>query len=119
MLPLFTAGQERVVESARAFGKGFFAANYTNLCSLQIIPEKAAQGANTLTSHDACVNFNGSMGDSISAGFSDDYLKRAAVRINELSPGFNISGDDVFNLIGYCGFELNVRGHSEVYGVFT
>jgi acid phosphatase len=117
--PLFASGQERVVESARAFGKGFFASNYTDLCSVQIIPEKATQGANSLTTHDACVNYNSSIGDAISNEFSDDYLKRAAARLNKLSPGYNITGDDVYNLMGYCGFELNVKGHSHACGLFT
>lgn len=117
--PLFTSSQERVVNSARSFGEGFFASNYSDLCSLQIIPENETQGANTLTSHDACVNYNSSYSDAIVGQFSDNYLKTAAARLNKLSPGFNITGDDVYNLMGYCGFELNVRGQSEVCGIFT
>ncbi|CCH44613.1 Repressible acid phosphatase [Wickerhamomyces ciferrii] len=117
--PVFVSGQERVVESARAFAQGFFAHNYTNLASIQIIPENETQGANTLTTHDACVNYNGSFNDALTSQFSSEYLERAAIRLNNASRGFNISGDDVYNLLGYCGFELNVRGESAVCEIFT
>lgn len=118
--PVFSSGQERVVDSARAFAKGFFASNYTDLASIQIIPENETQGVNSLTTHDACVNYNGSFSDELVSSFTgNEYLERAAIRLNSLSPGFNITASDVYDLLGYCGFELNVRGESKVCEIFT
>lgn len=119
--PVFAGGQARVVESAKAFGKGFFGANYTDLCSIQVIPEEPEQGANTLTTHDACNNYNGSLNSDYYYAFAENtkYLEKAAARLNNASPGFNLTGDDVYTLMGYCGFELNVRGYSEVCDLFT
>lgn len=118
-LPIFSAGQARVVASARAFGQGFFGVNYTDLASLQILPEKATRGANTLTGTDACVNYNSSTYDYIVNEFDASYLTKAALRLNIESPGFNISKNDVNALLSYCGFELNVRGFSPICEVFT
>ncbi|KAH3688891.1 hypothetical protein WICPIJ_000136 [Wickerhamomyces pijperi] len=118
-LPIFTAGQERCVASARAFGQGFFGVNYTDLCSIQVLPEKATQGANTLTASNACAKYNSSTYDYIVNEFDDSYLTNAAVRLNIQSPGFNISASDVNDLLSYCGFELNVRGFSPVCEIFT
>lgn len=117
--PVFAGDMERVVDSARAFAKGFFATNYTDLASIQPIPEIAEQGANTLSTSDSCLNLNKSAGTAITDNFSDNYLKKAATRLNTLSPGFNITSDDVYDLLGYCGFELNVRGESKVCEIFT
>lgn len=117
--PIFAGGQERVVDTARSFGKGFFAQNYTNLASIQVIPEEPEQGANTLTSHDACNNYDGDVNDDIINQFDDSYLVRAANRLNALSPGFNLNSTDIYNLLGYCGFELNVKGNSEVCEILT
>lgn len=118
--PVFTSGQERVVDSARAFAKGFFASNYTDLASIQIIPEEETQGVNSLTTHDACSNYNGSYNDDIVNSFAgNDYLERASARLNTLSPGFNLTESDIYDMLGYCGFELNVRGESKMCEIFT
>ncbi|KAH3680304.1 hypothetical protein WICMUC_000371 [Wickerhamomyces mucosus] len=117
--PVFASSQTRVVESAQAFAKGFFGYNYTELASIQSIPEKKYMGANSLTSSAACANYNGSKYDDVVNQFNQSYLDQAAIRLNYQSPGFNLTGSDVSSLLSYCGFELNVRGFSPVCEIFT
>lgn len=116
--PIFSSSQQRVVDTAHAFGEGFFGLDYDTLGDLVVIPENATQGANTLTSHDACVNFDGDANDDIINEFDQSYLNVSAARLNKLSPGFNISADDVSTMLAYCGFELNVRGESKFCDIF-
>ncbi|KAJ6084464.1 hypothetical protein N7486_011264 [Penicillium sp. IBT 16267x] len=49
VVPIFTSGYERVIETARYFGQGFFSYNYSTNAAINIIPEAATQGADSLT----------------------------------------------------------------------
>ncbi|KAH3663675.1 hypothetical protein OGAPHI_005076 [Ogataea philodendri] len=116
-LPFFSAGQQRVVDSATSFAKGFFGSEseFDRLAHIHVIPEKAKQGANTLTSGRSCKPYNKhSNYDSGLKEFETQYLSQEADRLNSLSPGFDLNAQDVQRLLAYCPFELNYRGHSEV-----
>lgn len=49
-LPIATSGYERVIETARRSGEGFFAYNDSTNAAIDVISEDASQGANSLTS---------------------------------------------------------------------
>ncbi|KAK9473937.1 histidine phosphatase superfamily [Dipodascopsis tothii] len=119
VLPVWTAGQERVVVTARNFAAGFVGANYSTKASIQVIPETSAQGANSLTVSDGCLAFNQSQYSASYNSFADDYATRAADRINKQSPGFGVTAADVPNLMALCGFELNIRGADDFCKLFT
>ncbi|ODV97865.1 hypothetical protein PACTADRAFT_31291 [Pachysolen tannophilus NRRL Y-2460] len=120
VLPVFSAGQERVVDTAKSFAKGFLAKSANDsLLSLQALPESSAQGANTLTAATSCKPFDYSENDELLSKYSTKYLEKAANRLNRLSPGFNIDADDAFQMMSLCGFELNVRGDPVWCKLFT
>ncbi|KAF6011202.1 hypothetical protein HII13_002559 [Brettanomyces bruxellensis] len=113
-VPLFASGSKRVCDSATAFGKGFGKGfdNDQNQYKLIILPEKRSQGANTLTSGRSCKPYHKKQ------GYTQKYIAKTLVeeskRLNRESPGFNVTSEDVTNLIRYCAFELNAKGSSEV-----
>ncbi|KAG7867103.1 hypothetical protein KL918_003298 [Ogataea parapolymorpha] len=111
--PVFTAGQERVYNTAKAFGQGFFFGGQAGEYKMVVLPETATQGANSLTNTEACVNFDGLYSDSILENVTLSYKEIEAARLNKLSPGLNITADDVYTMAGYCGFELDVAGTSK------
>ncbi|KAJ5623231.1 hypothetical protein N7490_011836 [Penicillium lividum] len=109
VVPIFSSGYERVIETARYFGQGFFGYNYSTSAAINIIPEAASQGADSLT-------------PSCSAGLEDYYtcyedrftatlppLDAAAARFNAQNSGLNLTGSDVLLLMEMAAFELNVR----------
>lgn len=49
IIPIFAGGYQRVIETARFFGMGFFGYNYSTHAAVNIISEDPSQGANTLT----------------------------------------------------------------------
>ncbi|ODV85930.1 hypothetical protein CANARDRAFT_145776 [[Candida] arabinofermentans NRRL YB-2248] len=120
-LPFFAASGQRVVDSAESFAKGFFLGDekeFEEYAALQILPEKRRQGANTLTTGRSCApysKYDGFPSRKTSGIFkSGPFLKKEAQRLNELSPGFDLTKEDVYALLTYCPFELNYRGYSEV-----
>ncbi|KAG7877113.1 hypothetical protein KL937_005044 [Ogataea polymorpha] len=110
VLPIFAASEDRVVDTARSFGRGFFGPDYATSCSIQVVNETdTSKGANALTTKDNCPTYNSSFYDY---SFGDEIFQREADRLNELSPGFNITADDIITMGTYCAYETNVKGHS-------
>ncbi|CDK25594.1 unnamed protein product [Kuraishia capsulata CBS 1993] len=118
-LPVFAAGQTRVVDSAKAFIRGFVGESRLFKAQVVVIPENSEQGANTLTSRAACVNADDSANEDYIARFDTSYLEREARRLNSLSPGYDLSAEDVASLVRSCAFELNVQGNSSICGVLS
>ncbi|KAH3662643.1 hypothetical protein OGATHE_004218 [Ogataea polymorpha] len=112
VVPIFAASQQRVVDTARSFGKGLFLDQYNSSCSIQIINEVGKMnGANTLTPITNCLSYNTSLYQHT---FGENIYQAEAERLNALSPGFNITPDDIFTMGAYCGYELNVKGKSDM-----
>lgn len=120
-VPIFAAGYQRCVDSARLFGESFFGYNYTDAAALNIIPEDESQGADSLAP--SCPSKK-LMGTSCPGGLKGPLLweypefAAAAKRINT-DNGLNITGADVIALMTTAAFELNVRGNSPWVGVFN
>ncbi|KAJ5892994.1 hypothetical protein N7504_009685 [Penicillium tannophilum] len=119
VVPIFTSGYERVIETARYFGQGFFGYNYSTSAAINIIPEAATQGANSLT-------------PTCAAGVLEEYscyedrfystfppLEVAAARLNKQNPGLELTAKDVNYLMQMAGFELNVRAYTPWANAFT
>ncbi|RFU25358.1 hypothetical protein B7463_g10969, partial [Scytalidium lignicola] len=115
-VPMFSSGYERIIETARKFGEGFFGYNYTEIVGLNIINENATQGADSLTP--TCVHDN----DTATCGNLTNILPEfyvAAKRLNSLAPGMNLNVTDIYNLMQMAAFELNARPFSPWIDVFT
>ena len=95
-MPIFTSGYERVIESARSFGEGFFAYNYSTNAAINIISESETQGANSLTP--TCdKDEDQKMCDELTNLMPQFYV--AAARLNSQNPGLDINATDVYNLM--------------------
>ncbi|OJJ50272.1 hypothetical protein ASPZODRAFT_128896 [Penicilliopsis zonata CBS 506.65] len=116
VVPIFSSGYERVINTARKFGEGFFGYNYTSGAALNIISEDASQGADSLTP--SCdYDDDTSVCDSLT--YYMPQFDVAAARFNEQNPGLNVTWDDIFVLMTMAAFELNARPSSPWINAFT
>ncbi|ANB12506.1 acid phosphatase PHO12 [Sugiyamaella lignohabitans] len=120
-VPIFTSGYERVIDTARKFGEGFFGYNYSTAAAINIIPETPDQGANSLTP--TCFTPTNNVPSWISVTAENlapfKIFAAEADRLNEENPGLNLTNVDVYNLLQFAPFEFNVRKTSPWLDVFT
>lgn len=111
--PVFASGALRVVDTARRFIEGFFAYNASQ-AALNIIPETADQGANSLKPK--CYNSSITEGKCKS---KRDYVpfRRVADEWNKRYD-IDVTYKDVRNLMEMAAYELNVRGRSPWISAF-
>jgi acid phosphatase len=135
VVPIFSSGYERVIETARYFGQGFFGYNYSTSAAMNIIPEAATQGADSLTpSCSADSNYYTCYAERFYKTLPP--LEVAAKRFNSQNPGLNLTASDVLQLMGKiwlivllalmlifitetAAFELNVRASTPWADAFT
>ncbi|KAJ5916499.1 acid phosphatase aph 3-phytase phyB [Penicillium tannophilum] len=116
VVPIFSSGYSRVINTARKFGEGFFGYNYTTNAALNIISESAVMGANSLTP--TCDTDNDtSVCDKVPSTMPQ--FKLAAARLNAQNSGLNLTESDIYNLMAMASFELNARAFSQWVNVFT
>lgn len=116
IIPIFTAGKQRCVDSAEEFGKGFFnddEEKYESNTRIIKLDETKRMGADTLTTSISCKKYI-RRGEYFKHPFIGRYMVSEAKRLNSLSPGFNLNAKDVYALTIYCAFELNAVGESRV-----
>lgn len=119
-VPVWTGGYERIVQTARAFGEGFFNWNYTDIVMMNVVSEQVDQGANSLTPQcvgrvrsEAC---NATVHD---VGKVNPYYLQAAERLNNAYEGLNLTAMDIHNIQQLSSYEMNVRSWSPWLDVFT
>ena len=96
ILPIFSSGYERIIETARKFGEGFLGYNYSTLAAINIIPESESQGANSLTP--TCVSDNDTaVCESLTGLLPQFYV--AADRLNKQNSGLNLNATDIYYLM--------------------
>lgn len=111
-LPIFSAGKKRVVDTAKKFAEGFtFDGRYQNY-TMVVLPETQDYGMNSLTNAKSCKNFDKDHEGPL-VNISLAYKTIETQRLNRLSPGFNITESDIFNMGSYCGLEMNAIGNSK------
>ncbi|KAJ5728320.1 3-phytase B [Penicillium malachiteum] len=116
IVPMFSSGYSRVINTARKFGEGFFGYNYSTNAALNIISESASMGANSLTP--TCDTDNDTTTcDNLPTTFPQ--FKIAAARLNSQNAGLNLTESDVYNLMSMASYELNARAFSDWINVFT
>lgn len=92
IVPIFAGGYERVIETARYFGQGFFGYNYSTNAAVNIISENYTQGANSLTP--SCLADSG----QLACFYTQRTLPQLAVaaqRFNSQNPGLNLNSSDI------------------------
>ena len=97
VIPIFAGGYERVVETARYFGMGFFGYNYSTSAAINIISENYTQGANSLTP--TCLADTGLLACFYTARTLPQF-NVAAARFNAQNPGLNLNSSDITALMG-------------------
>lgn len=125
ILPIFSSGYERIIDTARHFGEGFLQWNYTALGAINIIQETADQGANSLVplchaeirEQTKCSYPQNST--EVNSPWLYPQYDTAVVRLNNENPELNLTRSDIPHLIAVGAFELNVRGSSPWVDVFT
>lgn len=116
-VPIFSSGYERVIDTARAFGQGFFSFNYSDSAYLNIISENKSMGANSLTATCGGKLAKESLCDNVTGILPEMYI--AAERLNKENPGLNLTASDIYNIMGVAPYELNVKAYTPWYDVFT
>lgn len=108
--PIFASGSERIVDTARRFVEGFFGYNFS-AAAINIIPEVASQGANTLVT--ICNNASIEQPDESACSGKGDYppFYALANKWNK-NYGLNLTWSDISKLCLSTAYELNVRGES-------
>lgn len=96
IVPIFAAGYQRIIATARKFGEGFFAANYSTNAAINIIPEAKEMGANSLTP--TCDHDNDtSTCNSLTTVWPQ--FKVAAARLSSQNPGLDLNATDIYYLM--------------------
>jgi acid phosphatase len=101
VVPLWSSGYGRVIETARKFGEGFFGYNYSTNAALNVISEDESRGADSLTP----VCYTG--GDGATCDKLTNVMPEfgvAAERLNAQNPGLGVNETDIYYLM--CEFSL-------------
>ena len=123
----WTCSSPRDIETAQFFANGFFGPTWSSSshAELEIIPETAERGADTLTPGDTCLNYINDKIEGHDKGYAklwawqDIFTAPIAQRLGPYTDGVKLSALDVYSMMELCGFELLVRGESPWCGIFT
>ncbi|OWB80964.1 hypothetical protein B5S32_g5297 [[Candida] boidinii] len=120
-LPIFSAGEKRVVDSAKSLANGFFSDSEEYKAKINVIPERKRQGLNTLSSYKSCrKKFIKGYNSKLIKIFKKLNIESETNKINEINyPFFKINTKDTINLLNYCAFELNINGNSSICNKFS
>ncbi|KZV93276.1 phosphoglycerate mutase-like protein [Exidia glandulosa HHB12029] len=110
---------DRDLDTAHAFVQGFD--GKLDNATLVIVEEGEEQGANSLTPHESCPNWDTAVGTPPMKNFLQTYAPAVAARLDGLAaPNFNWTSDDVFAAQSLCGYDTVIRGtESPFCGLFT
>jgi acid phosphatase len=125
VVPIFAGGYERVLQTGRKFGEGFLGYNYSTLAAVQVIPETAVSGANSVApvcNAEVLTTCNVANNTSLNALLSPFLMPEfqvAANRLNIENPALNATAVDVYYLLQLTAYEIAYRGNSQWAEVFT
>ncbi|KAK9482440.1 histidine phosphatase superfamily, partial [Lipomyces starkeyi] len=116
VVPIFAAGDEPVLATARRFGQGYFGYNYSTNAALNFVPEVGDQGANSFSP--PCFAPATPSVDTVTPFLP--LFGNAAPRLNSANRGLNITTSDIYNLLNVALFKHNVRGARSLFrNLFT
>ncbi|GAV27426.1 hypothetical protein PMKS-000894 [Pichia membranifaciens] len=111
--PLFAAAAQKVYDTAQIFGDSFFFGGRAGDYKVFVFDEEVEASANTLTSAYSCPAYDDDANDDLVDSSTLDFYQWEADRLNRVSPGFNLTDDDVYVMFSYCAFELDAYGSSK------
>ncbi|KAK7443232.1 hypothetical protein VKT23_015830 [Stygiomarasmius scandens] len=128
-ITIWTAGQQRVIDTATYFTRGYLSAgNYLtepsfNRGSLIILPDSATNTtfADSLTPSSSCPSygiFSGN-GSTTSDTFRATFRQRVADRLNFFLDGLALDTTDIGVMQDLCGFGFEVSGEHRFCDIFT
>ncbi|KAI5297818.1 hypothetical protein KEM56_004519, partial [Ascosphaera pollenicola] len=118
VVPFFATGFQRVIETARMFGQGFFGYEYSNVSALNIIPEDDNRGGDSLTPW--CYANDTVDMDNIQHEIERfPQFKVAAERFNSQNKGLNLTSHDIYWIMTGVGYELGIRPGTPWVTTFT
>ena len=117
---------ERVIDTAKYFGAGFFGIDWTEISRLVVIPEGPDRGADTLTPGRTCLNYRNNvdrgghdygyrMMDMVRSTYEPAIVRRLA----QQNPQMVFAEAEIFTMQMVCGFETIAKGSSPWCDVFT
>jgi acid phosphatase len=125
-ISFWASDSERVIDTARYFGTGFFGIDWKDQATLQVIPETAERGADTLTPGRTCLRYRenaDAYGHDYGYRMMDElrsvYEPAIIDRLAKHNPRFPFIEDEIFTMQMICGFETIVKGESPWCSVFT
>lgn len=114
-----SAGQQRVVESAELWTKGFHetregdkSSNLTDPYPYDVLVIPEGPMYNNTLSHDVCAEFSSRTGTIAQAIWVDTFTPPIRDRLNKYLPGANLSNKEVIYMMDLCPYETvaNVNG---------
>ncbi|KAF2873028.1 3-phytase B precursor [Massariosphaeria phaeospora] len=124
-IKFWASDSQRVIDTARYFGAGFFGLDWQNRTALEVISESSELGADTLTPGDTCLAYVEDEEEGHDKGYKmmglyrATYLDAVRQRLLKQTPEVEFTHDEIYAMQEMCGFETTVRGHSRWCDVFT
>jgi acid phosphatase len=122
----WAADSERVIDSAKYFGAGFFGIDWREMTNLCVIPETADRGADTLTPGRTCYKYRNNVdrrghdyGYRMMDMVRSTYEPAIARRLAKQNPEMIFAEGEIFTMQLLCGFETIAKGSSPWCGIFT
>ncbi|ORY18701.1 histidine phosphatase superfamily [Clohesyomyces aquaticus] len=121
----WASDSDRVIDTARYFGAGFFGLDWQDTAQLHIVPETSDLGGDTLTPGDTCLKYvedveeGHDKGPAMMQKYRATYMPAIRQRLLEQNPKMEFSDDEIYAMQEMCGFETTVRGSSHWCPVFT
>ncbi|VDC05071.1 unnamed protein product [Peniophora sp. CBMAI 1063] len=123
---VWSAGQQRVVDTATYFVRGYLSqGNYIGLTdenqgTIITLPDSVNYTfANSLTPSAACPNYAGGANSTIVNDFRASYRTGQAERLNKFLDGLVLNEDDVGVMGDLCGFQAALNGDTRFCKIFT
>lgn len=123
----FWAGDSnRVIETAKYFGAGFFGIDWEHNSTLHVISENPDRGADTLTPGRTCRKYRHNVdryghdyGIRKLYDWRRTYLPPIIKRLAKQNPDIAFTEAMIYSMQELCGFETIAKGISKWCGVFT
>ncbi|KAK3068743.1 hypothetical protein LTR53_013439 [Teratosphaeriaceae sp. CCFEE 6253] len=124
----WASGFKRVEDTAALFGTAFFGLHWRakGTAALQVIPETADRGGDTLTPGRTCFKYahnadaqGHAQGERMWHEWRGVYLPPIVARLARENPGMLFSESEVYSMQELCGFEMIAKGGSQWCAVFT
>lgn len=124
-ISFWATDSERVIDTAKYFGAGFFGIDWNDIANLYVIPETADRGADTLTPGRTCHKYRNNIdrrGHDYGYRMMDivrsTYEPAISRRLAKQNPEMEFAEGEIFTMQTICGFETIANGSSPWCDVF-